>query len=135
MYRCFILFLREIMLQMAQINRPCKLCKKPVFGRSDKIFCSTQCKSVYHIKLNKATSIATLQIDKILHRNRSSLLEILGKTTKSLKINREFLDAKKFNFDYFTHYHINSQNKMVHFVYDFSWMIFSDQEILIKRIR
>jgi hypothetical protein len=115
-------------------KRLCRLCKQPVVGRSDKIFCSPTCKANYHIKLNKVTMDASERIDKILHRNRSILLEIMGKNGTQKKIARTILDSKKFHFGYITHYHINSQNKTVHYVYDFSWMIFSDQEILIKRI-
>lgn len=115
-------------------QRLCRLCKTPVSGRSDKIFCSPTCKANYHIKLNKVTVDAAERIDKILHRNRSILLEIMGKTGKQKKVTRAILDSKKFHFGYITHYHINVQNKMVHYIYDFSWIVFSDQEVLIKRV-
>ena len=78
---------------------------------------------------------ATKSIDTILHRNRSILLEVLGKNKSQIKLDRAVLDKKKFNYSFITHYHVNNQGKTVHYVYDFSWMIFSDQEILIKRIR
>ncbi len=116
-------------------KRTCKICKKTITGRSDKLFCSVKCKSDYAYRLREVTEIATANIDKILHRNRSILLELMGKNKTQIKIEREFLDKKKFNFSYLTHYHINKHGKTVHYVYDFSWVIFSDQEILIKRIR
>jgi predicted nucleic acid-binding Zn ribbon protein len=115
------------------MTRKCKMCPNKIIGRSDKIFCSDKCKTSYHEKLAKVTQRVTLKIDKILHRNRSILLEILGKTIQSKKVPRQILDTKKFNWTYITHYHVNSQSKTVHYVYDFSWMIFSDQEVLIKR--
>jgi hypothetical protein len=115
-------------------QRFCRLCKEPVTGRADKIFCSATCKANYHIKLNKVTTEASERIDKILHRNRSILLEIMGKNSTQKKVPRALMDSKKFHFGYITHYHVNAQNKTVHYVYDFSWMIFSDQEVLIKRI-
>lgn len=113
----------------------CKLCKKKFTGRSDKIFCTIQCKSTYHNLLDKATKKATGEIDKILHRNRSILLEILGKNRNYRKVKKELLDKKKFNYTYVTAYHLNSQNKMVNYMYDFKWSIFSDQEIAIRRLR
>jgi hypothetical protein len=100
------------------------MCKREIKGRSDKVFCTVKCKSDYAYSLRSVTEIATASIDKILHRNRSILLEIVGKNKVQMKVVRDLLDDKKFNFSYITHY-----------VYDFSWMIFSDQEILIKRIR
>lgn len=114
-------------------ERKCKMCPNPITGRRDKVFCSVRCKSDYHEKLTKVTSIATEKIDKILHRNRSILLELMGKNGVQKKIPKLELDQKKFNWTYITHYHINSQGKMVHFIYDFSWMTFSDQEVLIRR--
>jgi len=114
--------------------KKCKLCKTEFRGRKDKMFCSVACKNEYHIALREVTTQATKNIDRILHRNRSILLEILGKNKKQLKIDRAILDKKKFNYTYITHYHMNKQNKKVHYVYDFSWMVFSDQEVLIRRI-
>jgi hypothetical protein len=113
----------------------CKLCKKSFTGRAGKIFCSLSCKASYHQKLTLVTDVATRDIDKILHRNRKTLLEIMGKASTCKKVDRSLLDNKKFNWHFITHTHINSQGKNVNFVYDFSYIIFSDQEVLIKRIR
>lgn len=117
------------------MQKKCKMCPNTFTGRSDKIFCSAKCKTSYHEKLAKVTHQATIKIDKILHRNRSILLEIMGKNGNQKKVSRVLLDSKKFHYGYLTHFHINSQNKMVYYVYDFSWMMFSDQEVLIRRTR
>lgn len=111
--------------------KSCPMCRKKVVGRSDKKFCSVACKSLYHFKLAKHTEQAAQRIDKILHRNRSILREIMGKRTTNKKVSRLILDKKKFNYHYITGFHINTRNKMIHRVYDYSWAIFSDQEILI----
>ena len=114
--------------------KKCKICKTTLLGRTDKLFCSVKCKNYYHVHLRAATDKEAYPLDKHLHRNRSILLEIMGKNGTQKKVARTILDSKKFHFGYITHYHLNAQNKTVHYVYDFSWMIFSDQEILIKRI-
>ena len=111
----------------------CKMCKEAIYGRSDKLFCSNHCKNEYHIRLRQVTREATRKTDIILHRNRSILLEIMGKNAYQKKISKIILDRKKFNFTYLTSYHINSNGKIVHHVYDFSWMVFSDEEVLIRR--
>ncbi len=116
------------------MKKTCKMCPNIIVGRSDKVFCSVDCKNEYGIKLRQVTTKATRQIDNLLHRNRSILLEILGKNKKQIKISKSILDKKKFNYTYITHYHINSHGKTVFYLYDFSWMLFSDQEILIRRI-
>jgi hypothetical protein len=114
-------------------KRKCKICQAKLLGRTDKIYCSIKCKNYYHVRLRQATAKAVKETDKILHRNRSILLEIMGKESTQKIVNRKLLDAKKFNWHYVTHYHINSKNKQVHYVYDFSWIIFSNQEIIIRR--
>ena len=113
--------------------KTCKLCKSNFQGRSDKIFCTLKCKSRYHRKLNAVTKSATSDIDTILHRNRSILLEVMGKHKTQLKIPITILEKKKFNFNYITKYYINSRGKTYHYVYDFSWMIFGTNEVQIYR--
>ena len=115
------------------MHRICKMCQNPVIGRSDKKFCSVHCKTEYHQKLRQVTAIEVRDINKILSRNRSILLELMGKNDVQKKISRLELDRKKFNYKYHTHFYINSQGKTYFYVYDFSWMEFSDNEILIIR--
>ena len=111
----------------------CKMCKKQIKGRSDKKFCGIACKNDYHVKLRKVTNKATHDIDQILHRNRSILLEIMGKNKTQISVSRDVLDKKKFQYKYLTGYVLNSRNKYVNYVYDFSWIEFSKGDILIYR--
>jgi len=113
----------------------CKICEKVIKGRKDKLFCSIECKNYYHTTLRRITKTQATPIDKILHRNRSILLELLGKNTYQKKVKRITLAKTKFNFKYITHFNINSKSKMYHHIYDFAWMEFSDDEILIVRTR
>lgn len=115
------------------MKKVCKICGQEFTGRSNKIFCSVNCKNRYHSALRSNTEKAVRAIDKMLHRNRSILLEIMGKNNTQLKVDRKTLEDKKFTFKYHTHFHINKQGKMYYYVYDFSWMEFSDDQILINR--
>jgi len=117
------------------MNKICKICKKQFSGRSDKLFCSPKCKSYYHFKLRSITKDVASEIDSILHRNRSILLEIIGKSLSQKKVLRLVLDKKKFNFKYHTHFTVNSQNKTFYWLYDLAWMEFSNDEILIVKKR
>ncbi|MGV6828213.1 MAG: hypothetical protein ACWA45_02300, partial [Flavobacteriales bacterium] len=140
----FIYKKRDYLLKLKQIKmkpkakptfkrKKCKICSKLVKGRSDKIFCSVRCKNYYHLNLRKETQKSTLEIDKILHRNHSILLELLGKKTKKKMIPRIRLENKKFHFTYHTHTIINKNNKTFHWVYDIAWMSFSNDKVLITR--
>ena len=114
-------------------HRKCRLCKAPVKGRSDKIFCTLACKNEYHLRLRRATAKAVVETDKILHRNRSILLEVMGKNSTQKKIPKTTLDKKKFNPTYMTGFYINKQDKTYYLIYDFAWMEFSSGEVLIIR--
>jgi len=111
------------------------MCKASILGRTDKKFCSASCKSTYHKRLKEHTNKATIKTDKLLHRNRSILQELVGKKENTKYITKEALDAKKFNYTYVTGYHKNSRNKIVNYIYDFSWVIFSDKVLLVKRLK
>ena len=122
-----------LMMYSKSSKRICRLCKSPFTGRSDKIFCTVKCKTTYHQKLSQVTRDAAYVIDKILHRNRSILLEIMGKYKTQLKVPITVLEKKKFNFNYITKYYVNKKGKTYHYVYDFSYMTFGDNEVLINR--
>lgn len=117
------------------IKKKCIICKKEFTGRTDKVFCSLPCKNEYNVRLRRATAKATKKVDDILHRNRSILLELMGKRTSQATVDRMVLDKKKFNFSYMTGYSINKQGKTYNHIYDFSYMIFSSQSVLIVRRR
>jgi hypothetical protein len=34
-------------------NRLCCVCDKPLYGRSDKVFCDIRCKNTYHAEIRK----------------------------------------------------------------------------------
>lgn len=114
-------------------KRFCKICKLPIKGRSDKVFCGATCKAYYHNKLKEVTNKATVSTDRILHRNRSILLEIMGKNRTQIKVLKSVLEKKNFKFNYLTGFYENAQNKRYHIVYDFAWMDFKTGEILIVR--
>ena len=114
-------------------TRLCIVCKKRVIGRSDKIFCSVNCKNYYHVNLRYVSSKAAKRINEYLKRNHGILLEILGKHKTKIKVNRIILADKKFRFKYHTHTHLNSKGKLFYYIYNLAWMEFSDDEILVVR--
>ena len=118
---------------MPKSKRSCRLCKAPLQGRSDKIFCTLACKNEYHLRLRRATARAVVETDKILHRNRSILLEVMGKNTTRKNVTWQTLDKKKFNRRYMTGCYLNSQHKTYYIIYDFAWMEFSSGNVLIIR--
>lgn len=111
----------------------CQYCSKEVTGRADKKFCSPDCKTRSHLVNKKVNQVEIVEIiNKILLKNRIILSETMG-TQKQKTIPRIELVKAGFNFQYFTGHYLNKQGKYYHYIYDFAWMEFSSQEIMIVR--
>ena len=121
------------MARTSSRRRVCKLCKSRIVGRTDKVFCTSKCKTSYHRQLRATNPPYTEKIDRILHRNRTILLDILGKNKTQIKVPVHELEKRNFNFHYITKYIVNKQGKTYNYVYDFSWMTFSNDTVLINR--
>lgn len=115
------------------MNRQCEHCGNPLAGRSDKRFCSINCKNAANMARRKATLSVVRQTDRYLHRNREILNTLMGPSRTKMKIARTELDATGFRYNYLTGIYFNKEGKIYHNVYDFAWMEFSTQEILIVR--
>ncbi|NJL76582.1 MAG: hypothetical protein HC892_17760 [Saprospiraceae bacterium] len=111
----------------------CIQCGQKMTGRADKKYCSDDCKNKYHQTYQTGAKSEVAQVDKILHRNRQILATIMGEKRNKFTLARLDLDAMGFNFKYITGIYTNSQGKLYHYVYDFAWMEFSSQEVMIVR--
>lgn len=114
--------------------RSCLQCSAPLLGRSDKLFCSAKCKNTYHYAKRLPKPSVIQEVDGILHKNHELLQQVFtGEKTDKLKLPRMLLDKMGFNFNYHTGTYVNRQGKTYHYVYDFAWMEFSMQEVLLVR--
>ncbi len=81
-------------------TRFCLACNKELKGRTDKKYCDTQCRSMYH-NSNKPNHERTIQkINKLLRKNRSLLAHFCpsGKST----VKKEVLVELGYRFELFT---------------------------------
>ncbi len=114
----------------------CLVCSKEMKGRSDKKFCSINCKNQFHRDLKEQTNSVVQEIDEILHRNYEICIKLM-KMEKNKKISfpRLTLEKMGFNFNYYTSTYVNSQKKQLHYVYDYAWMEFSSRDIMLYRYK
>ena len=113
----------------------CLICGDPVIGRKDKVFCSVSCKNKYHASRKSEIKPFSQPIDKILHRNwviLSEFYEIARK--KKFFISKAELNKAGFHGKYFTTIHTNSRGKTYYYVYNYGWMEFSENEMMIVRL-
>jgi hypothetical protein len=112
------------------MKKNCLQCETPFQGREDKRFCSAACKNKHFNILRKTTNDTTSEIDAYLHRNHQILATLMGEERK-VTLDKLVLVRTGFKFEYMTGIYFNKENKMYRLVYDFAWMDFYDQKILI----
>lgn len=102
---------------MAKIEeKVCLECGGKISGRADKKFCSDQCRVSYNNKLNRDETAYMNNVTNILRKNRRVLLEL--NTNGKTKVNRDKLNDKGFDFNYFTSQYKTKDGSVYNFCYE-----------------
>jgi hypothetical protein len=117
---------------LCAMKKQCLHCAQEIRGRSDKKFCSLACKNGYTAATRRDTRDAVAEIDAFLHRNREILAMLMGDASK-IELDRLVLTRTGFKYEYHTGTYLNKEGKLYRLVYDYAWMDFSDQKILVVR--
>lgn len=112
-------------------NNKCPECGDPIIGRVDKKFCSDICRANYHNRINREDTMILKKVNAILRKNRNILksLNPEGKTT----IRIDYLLAKGFNFNFYTHIYTTKKGDSYYFVYEYGYLkIKNDYYVLVR---
>ena len=110
----------------------CKECNRELFGRIDKKFCSDQCRTTYNNNRNRDINGYVRKVNTILKKNRKILLEL--NPNGKIKIHKDRLLDRGFNFDYFTNQYITKKGNIYYFCYDQGYIAFdNDMYALVVR--
>jgi len=101
-------------------HKTCPVCQSSVKGRSDKVFCSTKCKSIHQYETRQEKEAFYLEVDRQLKVNRKVLktYNLSGFTT----VRKKRLIDDGFDPNFFTHYWKNSNGDIYLFVYDYGFL-------------
>lgn len=101
-------------------SRKCPICSSLVKGRTDKIFCSTKCKSIDQYEKRQETEAFYFMVEKQLRTNR----KILKRFNKSgfTTIRKSKLLEDGFNPKFFTHYWKSQKGEVYLFVYEYGFL-------------
>lgn len=83
------------------MERVCLDCGAKLLGRSDKKFCSDQCRNNYNNRLNRDQNNYVRNVHAQLRRNRRILSDLFD--DGHYLIHRDALIAQGYNFTFFTH--------------------------------
>ncbi len=100
--------------------RRCLDCGEVLKGRSDKKFCSDQCRNNYNNTVNREANNLLRNVHSVLRRNR----KILGDLYESgkVKVHRDALLVSEFNPGFFTHIVENKDgNTIIRYCYEYGY--------------
>ena len=119
---------------LSKMKKNCQICSKEFQGRSDKKFCSTECKNKFNNELRNPDNDVIARVDKLLHRNHHILSTLMAEAKeKKVHFSKITLIRAGFDFTHFTGTYLNNQGKIYHYIYDFAWMEFSTQEVMVVK--
>lgn len=101
-------------------KKKCPVCADLIIGRSDKLFCSSKCKSINQYENRQENEKFFLKVDKQLKINRK-LLRQYNKSGISTIRKTELLN-EGFDPTFFTHYWKNQKGDVYLFVYEFGFL-------------
>lgn len=111
------------------MNFECPECGESIKGRSDKKFCSDQCRNAYNNRLNRDRDNYMRKVNNILRKNRRILANLnpqgKAKTTKKA------LHQHGFNFHYFTNFYKTKQGKVYYFCYEQGFLPLANNEVAL----
>lgn len=111
------------------MKQQCLLCNEKFIGRSDKKFCSDQCRHAYNNQNKKDHEQFITTVNKILRKNRM-ILHRLGPVGKST-VRKEYLDKMGFDFQFITHTFTTKNNNTYKFCYEYGYLEIEGDKILI----
>lgn len=111
----------------------CLNCQKPLRGRTDKKFCDDYCRNTYNNQLKSSITNLVRNINNALGKNRRILESLFNTEDEIVKITKEKLLQKGFQFKYLTHTYTNKKGNVYFFCYDIGYLpLEHDWYLLVK---
>lgn len=100
-------------------SRPCPICEAPIAGRSDKKYCSDQCRSLANNEKKLKSQQVLLDINQRLRRNRT-ILKTLCPQGKAI-VRKEVLISLGYTVENFTSIFVTQKKQVYYICYDFAY--------------
>ena len=111
----------------------CKQCEKKMFGRSDKKFCSRECRNEYNNARYRREQESMIDINKRLKKNRN-ILKRLNPDGKMVLPSDVLLKAG-FDFEFFTSIYTTKSGREYRFCYEYGYYYDEEKDsyLLVKK--
>jgi predicted nucleic acid-binding Zn ribbon protein len=97
-------------------EKKCEACGTSIIGRIDKRFCSDQCRNTFNNRQNSDVTNHIRNVNNALRKNRRILLDL--NPQGKVKLNREKLLMKGFDFRYYTSTYVTKEGAQYFFCYE-----------------
>lgn len=101
------------------MDKKCLDCGEIIRGRTDKKFCSDQCRNNYNNRLNRDSNNYVRNVHGLLRKNRRILSDLYAEG--KIKVHKDALFALGYNFTFFTHVIENSSKGNSHYCFEFGY--------------
>ena len=100
-------------------NRKCPVCETIIVGRSDKKYCSDQCRSLANSEKKKISEWPILELNKTLRKNRT-ILRTLCPAGRSV-VRKEVMDAMGYDITVFSSIFVTGNKQIYYLCYDYGF--------------
>jgi hypothetical protein len=107
----------------------CLQCRSLFLGRSDKRFCTDQCRATYHNNSRSKEERLIGNVNKVLRKNWRILKTLNPKGMSILR--KEVLLEMGYNFTYFTSIYNTQEGNQYNFCYDMGILLLDDSKVRI----
>ncbi|WP_344828182.1 hypothetical protein [Rurimicrobium arvi] len=111
----------------------CLRCARPMRGRTDKRFCSSRCRNLFNNKRKAGNRLLIRQINNALLRNLEILSALLAAEYHGIRLDRQQLAEKGFDFRYSTASRFSQRGNYYCFIYEYAYRILPDETIILLR--
>lgn len=114
------------------MERKCNYCFEAIKGRTDKKFCSDQCRNAFNNEKNAGSENHLRRINAILKKNRKILENLSGGINKKIVSVISLLNSG-FNYGYFTSNYTTKKGHVYIFCYEYGYLKLGDDKVMIVK--
>lgn len=123
----FYIFIKTL----SAVEKRCLDCGDVIHGRTDKKFCSDQCRNNYNNRLNRDSNNFMRNVHGLLRKNRRILADLYN--DGRLKVHKDALFALGYNFSFFTHIIESSGGQKFQYCFEYGYSEIGDDFIELKQ--
>jgi len=116
---------------VSAVEKKCLDCGDTIRGRTDKKFCTDQCRNNYNNRLNRDSNNFVRNVHGLLRKNRRILADLFDEGRRS--IHKDALFALGYNFSFFTHVIETSDGTKYHYCFEYGYRETGNDFIELKQ--